>query len=102
MAKITDEVLDRVSKVARLSLSPSEKTTLRADLEKILKTFSEIQKIDVSDEKLYYIVDNVNPLREDGNIEFCDPEKSKCVEVDTIMENVPEKEGKLIKVPRSM
>jgi aspartyl/glutamyl-tRNA(Asn/Gln) amidotransferase C subunit len=102
MAKITEEMLDRISKIARLSLSRSEKVALKADLENILKTFSEIQKIDVSEEKLYYVVDNMNPFREDGPVDYCDPDKSKCLEKDTIMENVPEKEGKLIKVPRGL
>jgi aspartyl-tRNA(Asn)/glutamyl-tRNA(Gln) amidotransferase subunit C len=102
MANITDEVLDHVAKVARLKLTPAEKSALKADLENILKTFSDIQHIDVKDEKLYYVVDNVNPLREDGTIEYCDPDKSKCSEKDTIIDNVPEKEGKLIKVPRGL
>ena len=100
MAEITEEVLGRVSRVARLSLTPSEKLGLKADLEKILETFSEIQGVDVSEEKLYYVVDKVNPLREDMEPSFCDPEKSRCTEKDIIMANVPDKEGNLIKVPK--
>ena len=100
MAEITEEVLERVSKVARLGLTPSEKLGLKADLEKILETFSEIRKVDVSEEKLYYVVDNVNPFREDMDPSFCNPEKSKCTEKETIMANVPDKEGNLVKVPK--
>jgi aspartyl-tRNA(Asn)/glutamyl-tRNA(Gln) amidotransferase subunit C len=102
MAEITDEVLDRVAHIARLSLTPSERAALKTDLENILKTFSEIQQIKVGDEELYYVVDNVNPFRNDKDPSFCDPAESKCFEKDIIMKNIPEKEGKLVKVPRGL
>lgn len=102
MAEITDETLDRVARVARLSLTPAEKKALHNDLEAILKTFSEIQQIQVADEELYYVVDKVNPLREDTAPTYCDPDKHKCSEKDGIMDNIPEKEGRLVKVPRGL
>ena len=102
MEEITDEALDRVARVARLTLTPAERSALKADLESILETFAEIRQIKVGEEELYYVVDNVNPLREDTTVESCDPHEHKCSEKEGIMNNVPEKEGKFVKVPRGL
>jgi len=94
MAEITDEVLDSVAKIARISLNPEEKANLRKDIESILLTFKEIQDVKVDEDELYYVVDHPHPLREDGT-----PVQS---ETKGIMDNVPQKDGQLIKVPKGL
>jgi aspartyl-tRNA(Asn)/glutamyl-tRNA(Gln) amidotransferase subunit C len=94
MEIITEEVLDRVAKIARIKLTPEEKIKLHADLKNILKSFSEIQKVDVSEAELYYVVDKVNPLRDDKPPEKYDRKM--------IVDNIPKKEEDLIRVPKGL
>lgn len=94
MVKITDEILDRVAVIARMKLTPEEKKKLKKDLEDILQTFSEVQDIPIPKEEVYYITDAVNPLREDGEPVLEDTK--------LIWQNIPKKEGRLIKVPRGL
>ena len=94
--QITQQTLDNVAKIARMDLSETEKKNLKKDLEAILKTFSEIQDIELPNDEVYYVVDKVNPLRDDG--------KPQNFNTQPVLKNIPdfESETRLIKVPRGV
>ncbi|NYT13629.1 MAG: hypothetical protein GKC01_03850, partial [Candidatus Methanofastidiosa archaeon] len=63
---IEDNVIERVSEIARLKLSEVEKEKFREEFERILEEFSVVDEINVGEKELYYVVENVNVLRKDS------------------------------------
>jgi aspartyl-tRNA(Asn)/glutamyl-tRNA(Gln) amidotransferase subunit C len=90
---ITDEELEKVAKIARISLSTKEMKDLHKDFENILSYFSEIQKLDTG-EATHYVTTKTNTFREDKVV--------KCTESEEILKNAPKLEKKFFKVPKNL
>ncbi len=89
---INIEELDKIAKIARLSLEDSEKKALLKDIENILAAFSEIENLEESEKELFYATESKNPLREDSSPVEYPSEK--------ILEVAPKKEDNYFKVPK--
>jgi aspartyl-tRNA(Asn)/glutamyl-tRNA(Gln) amidotransferase subunit C len=64
--KITDEIIDHLAHLARLSFSDDEKEDLKQDLEKMIGFVEKLKEIDTTGvEPLLHISDAENVLRED-------------------------------------
>ena len=64
--KVTNEIIDHISFLARLEFNGNEKKEIREDMEKIILFMQQLQKVDTSNIKpLISISKNVNVLRKD-------------------------------------
>lgn len=64
--KVTDEMLDHLSQLARLSFSAEEKAELKQDLENMIGFVEKLKEVDTTGtEPLLHITDAVNVLRND-------------------------------------
>jgi aspartyl-tRNA(Asn)/glutamyl-tRNA(Gln) amidotransferase subunit C len=93
MSKITTDTVEKVSTLARLKLTEPEITSLSETLTAVLANFEQIAKVDTTG-----VAPLVNPtdmavtLREDRIAETIENS-------DALLENAPEKSGRLFRVP---
>ena len=91
-SKISTETVAHVAKLARLKLSPQEQGELSAVLSNVLAHFEQIAKVDTRGVlPLLTPTDMVPSLREDFS--------EKSIDSDKLLENAPDKSGRLFKVP---
>ena len=94
--KIDEQTLERLSRIARITVSEKEKTALRADLNKVLAWAEEIKKLELGREaELAYGVDKKNALREDDVVEASEGK-------DAIVFGFPVKEDRVLRVPKTL
>ena len=90
-SQLTLEAVQKVSQLSRLKLSADELSAIQSQLSAVLKNFEEIAKVPTDGVRpLLSASEIVQVLREDV-VEPFDSEK--------ILENAPEKSGRLFKVP---
>lgn len=95
MIKIDDELVDHLSKLARLEVTDREK--LKAELQKIINYFEILNEVDTSNfEPMYTPIETHAPLRGLGKRET---EAKRFRGVEDIVANFPERKDRLIKVP---
>lgn len=92
--KIDEKTIKHVADIAKIKLTDEEIKKFESEFKKILEFFSEIQGIKKGSRVLYG-TEKVNPLREDRKVK-------RFENVDKILGEVPEKEGKYVKVPKSL
>ncbi|MGC9772869.1 Asp-tRNA(Asn)/Glu-tRNA(Gln) amidotransferase subunit GatC [Fervidobacterium islandicum] len=90
MIKIDDKLIEHLSKLSRLTFDESEK--LKSDLQKIIDYFEILSEVDTESIEPMY-----TPIEEPCKLRELEPRVNENVE--GIIENFPEKEGRLIKVP---
>ncbi|MFN4267915.1 MAG: Asp-tRNA(Asn)/Glu-tRNA(Gln) amidotransferase subunit GatC [Fervidobacterium pennivorans] len=90
MIKIDDKLIDHLSKLARLTFEETER--LKSDLQKIIDYFEILSEVDTEGIKPMY-----TPIEEPCKLRESEPKSHENVEA--IIENFPEKEGRFIKVP---
>ena len=91
--KVTDEMLDHLSHLARLSFSEEEKAELKQDLEKMIGFVEKLKEVDTTGvEPLLHITDAVNVLRED--------EVNQTITKKEALLNAPHTEGNFFVVPK--
>ncbi len=89
---INDELVKKISVLARLEVRESENESLKNDMQKIINYFEILNEVDTSQTlPMYTPIESNVQLRRTGN------GTSECV--DKIIQNFPEKEGRLLKVP---
>ncbi len=89
--QLTLEVVKKVSQLSRLKLSADELSAIQAQLSAVLENFEEIANVDTEGVRpLLSPSEIVQTLREDV-VESFESEK--------LLENAPEKSGRLFKVP---
>lgn len=86
------KTVEHVSKLARLKLSDPELDNMSKVLSAVLENFEQIAKVDTK---------NVRPLvtPTDMNLSLRPDEVERQVNSDKLLENAPEKSGRLFKVP---
>jgi aspartyl-tRNA(Asn)/glutamyl-tRNA(Gln) amidotransferase subunit C len=91
MAISRDEVL-HVARLARLDLSEEEVERFREQLNAILEAVGKVSEVDLSDvEPTAHPLDLVNV--------WADDEARPCLPVEEALENAPDREGALFRVP---
>lgn len=91
--KITEEKVEELAQLARLSFEGAEKQAIREDLEKILAMCEKLNEVDTEGvEPLIYMTDNVNVLREDIVIQE--------ISHDEALKNAPKKDSDFFRVPK--
>jgi len=90
--KIDDELLEKLSKLARLKIPEENKELMKEHLSEILTWMEKLQEIDTSNvEPLTNMSSEKNAGRDDV---ICKPmDRSK------MLDNAPEKDGLFVKVP---
>lgn len=90
--KITSETAKQVAALARLRLTPNEQKQYTAELGRILEYMEKLNTVDTKAVKpTYQVTGLANVLREDAVKPF--------PATDKILKNVPNTEGRQIKVP---
>ncbi|MCR4598067.1 MAG: Asp-tRNA(Asn)/Glu-tRNA(Gln) amidotransferase subunit GatC [Acetatifactor sp.] len=92
---ITDEILERVSRLAALEIGEMEKETVRRDLGRMVSYVGAMEQVDTSDvPPLYQVLpegEAENVLRED--------EVRPFENVAELLESAPERRGEFVAVP---
>ena len=91
--KITEEKINQLAHLARLEFSPSEKESIKKDLESTLDLCEKLNEIDTEGvEPLIYMTNTTNELREDKIIETINKEQA--------LSNAPKKDSDYFRVPK--
>ena len=93
MVEITDQLIDDLAHLARLSFSDTEKATIKTEMEQMVGFVEKLNEVDTTGvAPLLHITPNANVLREDiveGSISR-----------EEALKNVPNTDGTYIKVPK--
>lgn len=91
--KISNEKVDELAKLARLSFEGAEKEAIRADLEKILAMCEQLNEVNTEGvEPLIYMSANTNLLRED--------DVKQEISKEDALKNAPKKDSDFFRVPK--
>lgn len=93
--KITDEIIDYVSSLARLDLNSEEKTKIKGEIEKIIDYMDVLNGLDTSEvEPMSHVLPTTNVFREDVAL--------PSVEREAILKNAPESDEGAFRVPKTV
>ncbi|WP_207492566.1 Asp-tRNA(Asn)/Glu-tRNA(Gln) amidotransferase subunit GatC [Aridibaculum aurantiacum] len=91
--EVTNELVDHLAHLSRLTIQPHEKEAVRTDLEKMISFIEKLQEVDTTGvEPLMFMSDEVNVLRDD--------EVKGSVPREVAMLNAPTTDGVFFKVPK--
>jgi len=91
--KITDNKVEALAQLSRLSFEGDAKEVMRQDLEKILEMCEKLNEVDTEGvEPLIYMSDNENLLREDEVVQSISHEDA--------LKNAPKKDSDFFRVPK--
>jgi aspartyl-tRNA(Asn)/glutamyl-tRNA(Gln) amidotransferase subunit C len=91
--EITTQTLDKLSNLAQLQFSETEKDEIKADLNKMIGFIEQLEKIDTTGvEPLLHISDAVNVLRED--------KIAGSISREEALLNAPSSDGQFFTVPK--
>ena len=91
--KITNQKVDELAQLARLSFDGEAKEAIRADLDKILAMCEKLNEVNTDGvEPLIYMTDNTNVLRED--------EVQQVITHEEALKNAPKKDSDFFRVPK--
>jgi len=91
--EITDDLINKLAKLSKLSFEANEKDEIKEDLQKMLNFIDDLKKVDVEGvEPLIHMTAEINRLREDK------PEAP--LKVEEVLQNAPEKNGDFFQVPK--
>lgn len=91
--KVDDQLVDKISDLARLEFLREEKEQIKKDLQQILGFVEKLNEVNLDQiEPLVYITDEVNILRNDVAEEHVSKEQA--------LRNVPLRDSDYIKVPK--
>ncbi len=90
--QINDEIIDKLSNLAKLEFNDSEKQEIKADLSRILDFVEKLQQVNTDGvEPLIYMNEDVNVLRTD--------EAKITISKEEALKNAPLKDSDYFKVP---
>lgn len=90
---INNEIIDRLSELAKLDFDPSEKENIKNDLNRILSYFEKLNEVNTDGvEPLIFMSENVNLLRED--------EPEQVYSKKDALKNAPAKDSDYFRVPK--
>jgi aspartyl-tRNA(Asn)/glutamyl-tRNA(Gln) amidotransferase subunit C len=89
---INDEMISKLSDLAKLEFSSTQRDKIRSDLNNILHFVEKLQKVDTEGvEPLIYMNEDVNVLRDDV--------AEKTITKEEALKNAPQKDSDYFKVP---
>ncbi len=90
---INNEIVDRLSELAKLDFDPAEKENIKNDLNRILSYFEKLNEVNTDGvEPLIFMSENVNLLRED--------EPEQAYSKADALKNAPAKDSDYFRVPK--
>ena len=90
---VTDEMIDRLSQLARLSFSDAEKVELKDDLEKMIGFVEKLKEVNTTGiEPLLHITDALNVMRSD--------KVNQTITKQEALLNAPHTDGNFFIVPK--
>lgn len=91
--KITNEIIDHISHLARLEFNGDDKENIKSDMEKIISFMDQLKKIKTDEvEPLVSVSENKNILREDKAI--------KTIDKSDALVNAPKKDSDYFRIPK--
>ena len=91
--KVTEEMVDKIARLARLKFGESEKEGIRADLEKMIAFVEKLNELDTTGvEPLIHMSESVNILRDD--------EVRGSISREEALSNAPDTDGTYFRVPK--
>lgn len=91
--QITDEMIDKLAKLAKLNFNEDEKSVIKNDLEKMIGFVEKLNELDLSGvEPLMHMSQSVNVLRDDVVEGSISREKA--------LQNAPQTDGQYFMVPK--
>lgn len=93
--KVTDELIDYVSSLARLSLSDDEKAKIKDEISKIIDYMDILNQVDTADvEPMSHVLPVTNIFRKDEVVPSYDR--------DAILANAPDSDEGAFRVPKTV
>jgi aspartyl-tRNA(Asn)/glutamyl-tRNA(Gln) amidotransferase subunit C len=91
--EVNDELVDKLSHLARLKFDASEKEEIKNDLQKMIAFVEKLNELDTTGvEPLVHMTDEVNVLRDD--------EVGGSISREEALKNAPEHDEQFFKVPK--
>ena len=91
--EVNDEMVDKLANLARLQFDETEKASIKADLQRMIRFVEKLNELDTAGvEPLLHMSDSVNVLRED--------EVKGSIERSEGLKNAPLQDGLFFKVPK--
>lgn len=93
LMEVTNELIDKLANLSRLSFTDEEKISLKSDLEKMISFIDKLNELDTSGvEPLLHMTDNVDMLRND--------EVKNMISREEALKNAPMQDEQFFKVPK--
>jgi len=91
--KVTEEMVDKIARLARLKFDDAEKEGIRTDLEKMIAFVEKLNELDTTGvEPLIHMSESVNILRDD--------EVRGSISREEALSNAPDTDGTYFRVPK--
>ncbi|MES2430862.1 MAG: Asp-tRNA(Asn)/Glu-tRNA(Gln) amidotransferase subunit GatC [Bacteroidota bacterium] len=91
--KVNDELVNKITHLARLQFSDTEKASIKTDLQRMIEFVEKLNELDTTGVKpLLHMTDNVNVLRED--------EVKGSLDKKEALKNAPMHDDNFFKVPK--
>ncbi|MEM6767862.1 MAG: Asp-tRNA(Asn)/Glu-tRNA(Gln) amidotransferase subunit GatC [Bacteroidota bacterium] len=91
--QITDELMDKIASLARLSFSQEEKEAYKADFQKMLDFVDQLQEVDTEGvEPLIHMTEEWNHLRDD--------KPAHTISKEDALKNAPQADDNFFYVPK--
>lgn len=91
--QITDELLDHLARLSKLSFQEDEKQAVKGEIQRMLEFVDKLQELDTSGvEPLIHMTEEVNQVRDDKPVLQLTPEE--------VLKNAPKQDGNFFRVPK--
>lgn len=91
--EVTDNLIDKLSELARLEFNGNEKDAIKQDMERILGFMEKLNELDTDEVKpLIFMSDEINRLRDDVAVTTVSKEEA--------LKNAPVKDSDYFKIPK--
>ena len=91
--EVTDNLIDKLSELARLEFNGNEKDAIKQDMERILGFMEKLNELDTDEvEPLIFMSDEINRLRDDVAVTTVSKEEA--------LKNAPVKDSDYFKIPK--
>ena len=91
--QVNEQLIDKLSHLARLRFNADEKEKLRTDLEKMIQFVEKLNELDLNEvEPLMHMSSEINVLRED--------ELRGSISTEAALRNAPDQDGPYFRVPK--
>ena len=93
MVQITDELIDNLAHLSRLTFNENEKESIKKDMQSMVAFVEKLNEVDTTGvEPLLFITQRANVLRED--------KVQGSIDRETALQNAPKTDGEFFLVPK--